>query len=70
MNKADLLFVAVHRGLVGAAVNRELPKQSFDNLLLKSRFKVDHVVESEVSAFFESEKLQSSLTRWQKSVGI
>lgn len=56
MNKADRIFVAGHRGLVGAAIVRELCNQGFENLLLRTRQEVDLFVEAEVGALFEVEK--------------
>jgi GDP-L-fucose synthase len=56
MNKSDLIYVAGHRGLVGAAVVRELHKQGFNNLLLRTRQEVDLVNETDVRALFENER--------------
>jgi GDP-L-fucose synthase len=56
MNKDDLIFVAGHRGLVGSAIVRELRRQGFENLLLKTRQEVDLLVEAEVRDFFDREQ--------------
>jgi GDP-L-fucose synthase len=41
MNKSDSIYVAGHRGLVGAAVVRELGSQGYENLVLRTRDEVD-----------------------------
>jgi len=56
MNESDLIFVAGHRGLVGAAIVRELRRLGFKNLLLKTRQEVDLLVDTEVRELFEREK--------------
>jgi GDP-L-fucose synthase len=56
MNKDDLIFVAGHRGLVGSAIVRELRRQGFENLLLKTRQEVDLLVEAEVRDCFDREQ--------------
>jgi GDP-L-fucose synthase len=56
MNKSDLIYVAGHRGLVGAAIVRELRKQGFNNLLLRTRQEVDLVNETDVRALFKNER--------------
>lgn len=56
MNKSDLIFVAGHRGLVGGATVRELQRQGYENLLLKTRQEVDLTVESQVRDLLASEK--------------
>ena len=56
MNKADRIYVAGHRGLVGSAIVRELRRQGYDNLLLRTRQEADLLVESEVRELFGSER--------------
>ncbi len=56
MNKADKIFVAGHRGLVGSAVSRRLEQAGFSNLAKRERAQMDLTNESAVSNFFESEK--------------
>jgi GDP-L-fucose synthase len=56
MNKDDLIFVAGHRGLVGSAIVRELRRQGFENLLLKTRQEVDLLVQPEVRDCFDREQ--------------
>ena len=56
MNETDRVFVAGHRGLVGAAILRELRRRGFDNLLLRTRQELDLTVESQVRDLFAKEK--------------
>jgi GDP-L-fucose synthase len=56
MNENDLIFIAGHRGLVGAAIVRELRKLGFNNLLLRTRQEVDLLVDTEVRELLEREK--------------
>jgi GDP-L-fucose synthase len=56
MNKDDLIFVAGHRGLVGAAIVRELRSCGYENLLLKTRQEVDLSDETAVKELFWQEK--------------
>lgn len=56
MNKSERIYVAGHRGLVGSAVVRELERQGYDNLLLRSRDEVDLTEEVAVARFLASEK--------------
>jgi len=56
VNETDRVFVAGHRGLVGAAILRELRRRGFDNLLLRTRQELDLTVESQVRDLFAKEK--------------
>lgn len=56
MNKNSRIFVAGHNGLVGSAIVRELKKQGFENLILRSRRELDLTVSAAVSTFFETER--------------
>ncbi len=56
MTPATRIFVAGHRGMVGAAVVRGLQREGFHNLLLPSRSELDLCSAPEVEAFFASEK--------------
>ena len=55
MKSNDRIFVAGHRGLAGSAIVRNLQKQGFDNLLLRSRSELDLTNRSTVDAFFKQE---------------
>ena len=56
MNKSDPIFVAGHRGLVGAGIVRRLEADGFDNLLLRSRVALDLTNSDAVADFFATEK--------------
>jgi len=56
MNKSDGIFVAGHRGLVGSATVRELQRQGYDNLVLRTSGELDLRSQSAVAAFFEAER--------------
>lgn len=56
MNKDARIYVAGHRGLVGAAVVRHLNKEGYHNLCLTTRAEVDLTEQVAVNAFFEKEK--------------
>jgi GDP-L-fucose synthase len=56
MNESERIFVAGHRGLVGSAVVRELHRQGYDNLLLRTSDELDLRDQTAVSHFFAAER--------------
>jgi GDP-L-fucose synthase len=52
MNKDDVVFVAGHRGLVGAAIMRRLAADGFTNFLVRSRAELDLTRQADVEGFF------------------
>jgi GDP-L-fucose synthase len=52
MNKNALIFVAGHRGLVGAAITRRLTALGYSNLLLRDRSQLDLLDQAAVDSFF------------------
>jgi GDP-L-fucose synthase len=56
MNKSAKIFVAGHRGLVGAAVVRCLERHGYHRIVTRSRAEVDLTERPEVEALFESEQ--------------
>jgi len=53
MNAADPIFVAGHRGMVGAALVRLLKARGYTNLLLRTRAELDLTEPGAVRAFYE-----------------
>ena len=56
MNKADSIYVAGHRGMVGSAVVRRLQRSGFSNILTRPRAELDLLDRSAVRAFFGRER--------------
>ena len=56
MNKNSKIYVAGHHGMVGSAIVRELIKQGYDNLVLKTHAELDLTRQVEVEKFFADEK--------------
>jgi GDP-L-fucose synthase len=52
MDVRGKIFVAGHRGLVGAAVVRRLEREGADNLILRTRAELDLTDQDAVDAFF------------------
>lgn len=55
-NKDVKIYVAGHNGMVGSAIVRNLKSKKYSNLIFKSSSELDLRNQSEVQAFFESEK--------------
>ncbi|MBN8689905.1 MAG: GDP-L-fucose synthase [Armatimonadetes bacterium] len=56
MKKADKIFVAGHRGLVGSAIVRQLKAAGFDNIITRTRAELDLENQSAVADFLAAEK--------------
>jgi GDP-L-fucose synthase len=56
MNKDSKIFIAGHRGLVGSAIMRALQRESFNNLLFRTRQELDLTDQKAVNDFFAKEK--------------
>lgn len=56
MEKSSRIFIAGHRGLVGSAIVRELERQGYTNLLLRTHAELDLMNGPAVEAFFAEEK--------------
>ncbi|HXG29209.1 MAG TPA: GDP-L-fucose synthase [Nevskiales bacterium] len=52
MNKTDRIYVAGHRGLVGAAILRQLAAQGYIDLVLRERQELDLTSQAAVDEFF------------------
>ena len=53
MDRADRIFVAGHKGLVGSAIVRRLQRDGYRNLLLRTRRELDLENQQAVNAFFD-----------------
>ena len=53
MEKSSRIFVAGHRGLVGSAICRELVRQGYTNLVVRTRAELDLTDRDAVRNFFE-----------------
>ena len=56
MNKADKIYVAGHRGLVGSAIVRNLQKKGYHNIVGRTHKELDLTNQTEVRKFFEEER--------------
>lgn len=56
MDKQAKIYVAGHRGLVGSAIVRELHKQGYNHLVLRTSQELDLRKQSAVETFFAQEK--------------
>lgn len=56
LEKNSRIFVAGHRGLVGAAIHRRLEMEGYSSLITRTHRELDLTRQSEVEEFFEKEK--------------
>lgn len=56
MEKDSKIFIAGHRGLVGGGIRRELARQGYTNLLLRTREELDLTRAADVGGFFQRER--------------
>lgn len=70
MKKADKIYVAGHRGMVGSAVVRELARNGYHNIVTKTSKELDLRDQQAVASFFESEKPQYVFLAAAKVGGI
>ncbi len=56
MEKKAKIYVAGHRGMVGSAIVRELKRQGYENLVLRTHQELDLTRQDQVEAFFAREK--------------
>lgn len=56
MEKSSKIFVAGHRGMVGSAIVRELRRQGYGNLVLRTHRELDLCRQADVEAFFAQEQ--------------
>lgn len=56
MNKESKIYVAGHKGLVGSAIYRQLIKDGYKHIIVKTHLELDLTNQSLVNKFFEKEK--------------
>ena len=56
MEKNSKIYVAGHRGMVGSAIVRELQRQGYENLILRTHTQLDLTRQDQVEKFFAIEK--------------
>lgn len=56
MDKNAAIYVAGHRGMVGSAIVRQLEKEGYHNLILRTSKELDLRRQDQVESFFENEK--------------
>ena len=64
------IYVAGHRGMVGAAIIRALNKAGQDNLLTRTHAELDLTVQAQVRAFFQTERPEQVYLAAAKVGGI
>jgi GDP-L-fucose synthase len=70
LNHDAKIFVAGHRGLVGAAVVRALERQGYANLVVRTHREVDLTEQAAVRGFFERERPQAVIMAAARVGGI
>ena len=56
MDKQNKIYVAGHRGMVGSAIVRELERQGYQNIVVRTHAELDLTRQEAVEAFFATEK--------------
>jgi GDP-L-fucose synthase len=56
MNNQALIYIAGHRGLVGSAIQRQLIRQGYTNLLLRTHQELDLTDQAAVNCFFQTQR--------------
>ena len=56
MEKKDKIYVAGHCGMVGSAIVRELERQGYQNIIIRTHAELDLTRQEAVEAFFAAEK--------------
>jgi GDP-L-fucose synthase len=70
LNRDAKVFVAGHRGLVGAAVVRALEQHGYANLVVRTHREVDLTEQAAVRGFFEQERPQAVIMAAARVGGI
>jgi GDP-L-fucose synthase len=56
MNRFDKIYVAGHRGMVGSAIKRQLEKDGYNNVIVRTSQELDLRDQKQVNVFFEAEQ--------------
>ena len=56
MEQNAKIYVAGHRGMVGSAIVRELQRQGYNNIIIRTHAELDLINQEAVNRFFEQEK--------------
>ncbi len=59
LNKKSVIYVAGHRGMVGAAILRQLEGQDYKNLIIRTRAELDLCDQAAVRKFFAANKIDA-----------
>src|SRR3954464_7115585 len=70
MEKADKIYIAGHRGMVGSAILRKLQSEGFTNIITRNSSELDLRNQQAVNEFFEKEKPQYVFLAAAKVGGI
>ena len=70
LNPQERIFVAGHRGMVGAAVVRQLRQLGFENILTRTHAELDLTDQAAVRQFFTAEKVDRVVLAAAKVGGI
>jgi GDP-L-fucose synthase len=64
------IFLAGHRGMVGAAIHRRLAAENYDNVITRSHDQLDLTDQAAVRHFFQNEKIDAVILAAAKVGGI
>ena len=64
MNKDSKIYVAGHRGMVGSAIVRELLREGYSNIVMRTHGELDLTRQKEVEDFFAMEKPPFRMAEW------
>ena len=70
MNISSKIYIAGHNGMVGSSIMRNLNRDGFTNLLLRSHSKLDLINQNDVIRFFNKEKPEYVFVAAAKVGGI
>ena len=56
MDKDSKIYVAGHSGMVGSSIVRQLKKEGYNNIIVRTHKELDLIRQAEVEMFFKEEK--------------